>query len=301
MQRKGFWFGILAGAVLLVLTGIDLVNRYRKGPASLANQTGSPASPQATSYPPVAMSSPSPLSSITPATPRQTISPAPAVRASSTPSSTPAPLASPHLPDYFPTDINIFGAHGDHVTFDLRNDMSGLIASASFRNSTIAEGSGDLRLHIYVNGALKVDESKPKFAESVTSYSYRPPADPGTYTVKFVLNEQGFVAESDLGNNTAVMGYTINPDRTPPTFEIDGPYLIDGQTCMRWIKLEDNVSVYTDVWAEWKIDDGQWSERSSGTVYGCATGESGSSHLYIVRAQDKAGNVREDALGFSIF
>lgn len=93
----------------------------------------------------------------------------------------------------------------------------------------------------------------------------------------------------------------IPSDITPPTFTIDGPYAINGQTCMRWINLVDNVSVYTDVWAKWKIDDGAWSSPTSENPYGCITAKSGTTHTYFVHAEDFRGNVAEKSATFTSF
>lgn len=125
--------------------------------------------------------------------------------------------------------------------------------------------------------------------------------EPGSHTVRFVYNENRAVIESNYDNNEYIFTFRIIAEKEPPTFTIDGPYLIDGQTCMRWINPEDNKSTYTDVWAKWKIDDGAWSQHWSGTQYGCISGISGSSHTYYVHAEDFRGNVKEGSKTFNLF
>jgi hypothetical protein len=132
-------------------------------------------------------------------------------------------------------------------------------------------------------------------------YNYHPVVSVGAHTIRVVLNEPKWVNESNYGNNEISVSYTINGDKTPPTFTIDGPYQINGQTCLRWINLQDNVSVYTDVWAKWKIDGGDWSSRTSENPYGCTSGASGSNHTYYVHAEDRSGNVREDSRVFTLY
>ena len=61
------------------------------------------------------------------------------------------------------------------------------------------------------------------------------------------------------------------------------------------------MSVYTDVWAKYQIDDGAWSNKTSENPYGCISAPSGSSHTYTVHAEDLNGNVSEQSAEFTAF
>ncbi len=123
----------------------------------------------------------------------------------------------------------------------------------------------------------------------------------GKHTAKLQLNSDKSLKESNYNNNLARIDWENLADKIAPNFTIDGPYLIDGKTCMRWIHLEDNISVYTDVWAKWKIDGADWSGKTSENPYGCITGTSGSSHTYYVHAEDARGNAYEQSKSFVLY
>lgn len=123
----------------------------------------------------------------------------------------------------------------------------------------------------------------------------------GKHTAKMLLNPDKSLKESNYNNDLARVDYENLSDKIPPNFTIDGPYLIDGATCMRWIYLEDNISTYTDVWGKWRIDGGDWSSKTSENPYGCVTGTSGSNHTYSVHAEDYRGNVNEQTKTFMLY
>lgn len=162
-----------------------------------------------------------------------------------------------------------------------------------------------VEMKIYLDGVHQRTETREVSSANTSNfvdvlYTNAFPALAGTHTLRIAYNENRGVAESNYGNNEQSFTYTIKPEREAPTFSIRGPVLIDGQTCLTWENLQDNVSVYTDVWAKWKIDGGDWSDRRSGTTWGCTTGTPGSTHTYYVHAEDRNGNVREDTRVFAI-
>lgn len=165
--------------------------------------------------------------------------------------------------------------------------------------------AGDVvEMKIYEDGLLQQTKNQQVYSTTNFHFAdvyYAKARSVGTHTVKFVYNENRAVEESNYNNNEANFTFKILAENIPPTFTIDGPVSINGQTCLRWIDLQDNVSVYTDVWAKWKIDDGSWSNRTSENPYGCITGVLGSSHIYTVHAEDAAGNIKEEIKNFTIY
>lgn len=125
--------------------------------------------------------------------------------------------------------------------------------------------------------------------------------NPGTHTVKMVFNENHAIPENDYSNNEYTFTYKIIAETTPPSFSIRGPELINGQACLTVENLSDNKSIYTDVWAKWKIDGGEWSSARSGTDWGCISGIPGSSHTFYAHAEDARGNFKEDSKVFTLF
>lgn len=125
--------------------------------------------------------------------------------------------------------------------------------------------------------------------------------DIGSHFATFSLNTGKSLAESNYSNNLGRIDWNNIADNIAPNFTIDGPYLIDGKTCMRWIYLEDNISVYTDVWGRWNIDGAAWSSQTSENPYACISGTSGSTHTYTVHAEDFRGNVSEQKKSFVLY
>lgn len=169
-------------------------------------------------------------------------------------------------------------------------------------NNAIAGDTVEMK--IYENGSLQQTKTQQVFSTTNFHFAdtyYAKTRSVGTHTIKIVYNENRGVVESNYSNNEAIFTFKILPESIPPTFTIDGPTTINGQTCMRWINLEDNMSVYTDVWGKWKIDDGAWSNRTSENPYGCITAAVGTNHTYTVHAEDFRGNVKEETRVFTVY
>ena len=289
MINKNFWVGIIVGLICVTLIARDIGRRINT-PIVVSNSLEEATSISEDNFNPDPTSSLIPLASVK-ASPK----PSPKIVLA-----TPAPTPTP-LPDYFAGEINVYGAYGNNVSFDEADNLSGMTVNAKFHNNAQTDGTGDLHIRMFQDGNIRYDDIKPKFSNSSVIYSYRPSIEVGSHAIKFIINENKLVAESNYGNNEITVNYTVNGDKIAPTFTLDGPYSINNQTCMRWINLQDNKSVYTDVWAKWKIDDGSWSNRTSENPYGCDGGTSGSSHTYYVHAEDYRGNAREDSRVFTLY
>lgn len=277
----------------LVLVGWDIYARVVQEPQSASTEViSSPASTGVDSREVLASSAP--ISTPTGAK----ISPRPSAKPSVKPSPSPTPTPAP-LADYYPSTFRIGGSETNGTTFEETASLANLTAEIVFRQDVMITSSASVKVRVYYDGTYKTEIVRTEYGAYGAAFSYLLPIDPGSHTVKFVINEDHSIKESNYSNNEKSVTYTINGDKTAPSFTIDGPYVIDGQTCMRWINLEDNVSVYTDVWAKWKMDDGSWSEKTSGTAYGCVGGVTGSLHTYSVHAEDRRGNVKEDSRQFT--
>lgn len=303
MSRKQLLlgFGLLLFMVLTAIT-ITIANWRRSSyvgeaqpePSSLTTPTLPPAAVEVAPYP---SKVPSPVASARPAA---------SPKASPRPSSTATPSPSPELSvDYYLkstsillTPENTMGAS----QFTQTSTWPRLRIEADFaaRNGKKA---GAVTYRLYEDDRLiSEDRREPVDDNAYFADVYYPTArSAGKHSVKITYNEDRKFAETSYVNNEFYYTYTILPEKEPPTFTIDGPYNINGQTCMRWINLEDNMSVYTDVWAKYQIDDGAWSNKTSENPYGCITAQPGTSHTYTVHAEDLNGNVSEQSAEFTAF
>ena len=223
----------------------------------------------------------------------------------STPTPTPTPTLKP-LRDYYLKSQN------QYYDPDNRAGVTEFVENQSYPqmkfttefavNNAIAGDTVEMK--IYENGSLQQTKTQQVFSTTNFHFAdtyYAKTRSVGTHTIKIVYNENRGVVESNYSNNEAIFTFKILPESIPPTFTIDGPTTINGQTCMRWINLEDNMSVYTDVWGKWKIDDGAWSNRTSENPYGCITAAVGTNHTYTVHAEDFRGNVKEETKVFTVY
>ena len=205
------------------------------------------------------------------------------------------------IADYFSDGIKVIGAANNSTILEENSSLSTMKVEANFRNNAMIESSGKVYVKVYYDGIYKTTLDRAEYGAYSAVFTYVPPMDPGSHTVRMVINENHAISETNYGNNEQSISYTIIPDTTPPGFTIDGPYQINNQTCMRWTNLSDNVSVYTDVWAKWKIDDGAWSAPTSENPYGCISAASGTTHTYTVHAEDNRTNVTEQSKSFTAF
>lgn len=301
---RNFIFGIIAGLIFVSLIGFDL---YRRLPIN-TNLANNPTPTTDLIVDADLPTPPDPSPAPTTATARfpsstPTPTPKPSLKSSPTPTPTPTP---PPLIDYY-LKSNSQSYEPEHrsgateYTENTYYPQMSLSAEFGVNNAKVGDR---VELKIYEDGSLQ--ETRTQTVGSTTSFHfadfyYSKTRSVGSHNVKFVYNENRKVVESNYGNNEASFSFTILAEKEPPTFTIDGPYIINGQTCMRWINLVDNNSVYTDVWGKWKIDDGSWSPPTSENPYGCITAELGSTHTYYVHAEDFRGNVREDSRTFTAY
>lgn len=293
---KSFLFGGLIALLFCGLVGYDIYRRLQAQPPAIST-TPNPISidTQDNALPSIA-----PLANATPqSTPTPKASPKLVVV------STPTPTPKPQVDYYLISSSQIYQPEHKHsVTEYVENShypQMLFIANFGVKNAKVGD---KVEKRVYENGSLQ--ETKLQEVYSTTNFHfadtyYAKTRNIGTHTVKIVYNESRGVAESNYGNNEITFTFKILPETTPPTFTIDGPYQINGQTCMRWIDLVDNVSVYTDVWGKWKIDNGDWSSPTSQNPYGCITAPSGSTHTYTVHAEDLRGNTRQESKTFTAY
>lgn len=237
----------------------------------------------------------------------------PVVVATPKPSSKPPQIKTP-TPTPTPKPIHDYYLKSQYQYYepDNRADVTEFVENQSYPQMKFGADFGvnnaavgdTVEVKIYEDGTLQQTKTQQVYATTNFHFAetyYAKTRNIGTHTIKFVYNENRGVAESNYGNNEATFTFKILPENTPPTFTIDGPTTINGQTCMRWINLVDNVSVYTDVWGKWKIDDGPWSNRTSENPYGCITAALGTTHTYTVHAEDLRGNVNEKSVTFTAY
>jgi hypothetical protein len=303
MFNRNFFIGITVGLICVSLIGMDLYKRINQPVAAVPTEEQNPAVATELSDD---NGEPEPLPSVKGlVSSKSSPTPTPRVVATVRPSPTPTPTPRP-LIDYY------VQSHSQILVPENRSDVTEFVESQVYPRMRLqvdfavnnARVGDTVELKIYDDGQLQQTASRTvssttNFHFSEVFYAKARPA--GDHSVKFVFNENRAVQESNYGNNEHTFTYKITKETEPPTFTIDGPYLVNGQTCMRWINLVDNVSVYTDVWARWNIDNTAWSSNSSGTVYGCISGTPGSTHTYYVHAEDRNGNVREDSRTFTLY
>ena len=295
MFNNKFWLGASIGLLFITLVFWEIYSRFN--PTMIARPDLS-VQPETTTQDFI----PDPTSVMT-ADPsmvplRQPPSPPPPTKPSSTPKPTPKPL-----PDYYVQSHSqiLVPENISNVTeYSVTQVYPKMRLEVDFGVNN-AKAGDSVEMKIYEDGSVQQTQSRQVASGTNAVFAdvyYAKARSIGTHTVKFVYNENRSVTESNYGNNEYTFTFKIIGETTPPTFTIDGPYQINGQTCMRWINLTDNVSVYTDVWAKWKIDGSDWSTRTSENPYGCISGIAGSSHTYYVHAEDAQGNVREDSKAF---
>lgn len=292
-------FGVLLLMVLTVV-GVTVAN-FRRTTELGAVATPVPSTEMVTTQPggvsvsPYPSKIPSPLASI-----RISASPKPSVRPSAIPSPSPAVSVDYYLKS---TSILLMPENTMGATqFTQTSTWPRLRLEANFA-ARHGKQAGAVTYRLYEDDRL-ISENRREPVDDNAYFSdvyYPTMQTAGKHSVRITYNEDRRFAEASYTNNEFYYTYTILPEKEPPTFQIDGPHNINGQTCMRWINLQDNMSVYTDVWAKYQIDDGAWSNRTSENPYGCISAPSGSSHTYTVHAEDLNGNVAEQSAEFTAY
>ncbi|MBP9670548.1 hypothetical protein KBD75_04065 [Candidatus Woesebacteria bacterium] len=301
MFKKSFWLGIMGGILCVSLIGWDVYTRINSPVVANPDENVTQIESETQINADVPGNSTTPNSISTPK-PTTTPTPKPTVKPTSVP--TPTPTPKPLLDYYVQSHSQILlPENTSNVTeYSVTQVYPKMRLEVDFGVNN-AKAGDSVEMKIYEDGSVQQTQSRqvPSGTNAVFADVYYAKArNIGTHTVRFVYNENKSVTESNYGNNEYTFTFKITGETTPPTFTIDGPYVINGQTCMRWVNLSDNVSVYTDVWAKWKIDGADWSGRTSENPYGCISGTTGSSHTYYVHAEDAQGNVREDSRTFTL-
>ena len=309
MFNKSFWIGITLGLTTLLTIALYLFKQ--NSPSGVASNSQPVASDvplsedssQDTPTSPANDSSRSVYPTITPvakASVKPTIKPTPLATTIATPTPTPRPVI-----DYYLSGNSIVNQldHSSNAEFVESATYPQIEFYGDFKVNNASVGDSVL-YRVYEDGNLQESATHNVFSTSNFTFSdhyYAKTRSVGTHTVRMVYNEDRRYAENNYSNNEHTFTFKILKETVSPTFTIDGPTMINGQTCMRWINLQDNKSVYTDVWGKWKIDGGEWSSRTSENPYGCVSGALGSSHTYTVHAEDYNGNVKEESKTFTIY
>jgi hypothetical protein len=296
-MNRNIIFGALAGIFILAGIGLFTYNNLQELPE--AASTVSDSSLNTENITPSSTPDSSPTPSLTTwATTKPT--PKPTIKPSPSPTPTPKPLR-----DYYVQSHSqiLIPEQTNATEYVETQTVSRQRLEVDFAASNVSVGD-TVVLRIYEDGNVKKEETRTVASTSNFHFAevyYPMQWTPGTHTVKMVFNENQAFPESNFSNNEHTFSYKIIAETTPPTFSIRGPELINGQTCLTVENLSDNKSVYTDVWAKWKIDGGEWSPARSGTDWGCITGTSGSSHTFYAHAEDARGNVKEDSKVFTLY
>lgn len=305
MLNKSLLFGIVLGSLVAV---ISIGYAYSKSSFSAlkspeAASTSLDPSTSLESVSPVYSSVPTSEPSVTTwATVKPT--PKPTIKPSPSPTATPTPTPKP-LRDYYVKDHSqiLIPEQTNATEYVETQTVSRQRMEVDFAANNVSVGD-TVMLRIYEDGNVKKEETRT--VSSTTNFHfaevyYPMQWNPDTHTVKMVFNENRAIPESDYGNNEYTFTYKIIAETTPPSFTIRGPEPINGQTCLTVENLSDNKSVYTDVWAKWKIDGGEWSSPRSGTDWGCISGVAGSTHTFYAHAEDFRGNVKEESKVFVLY
>lgn len=309
MFNKSFWIGITLG--LTTLLGISLYLFKQNNSSSVASnsqplasvvsmsETSGQDSIASLANDPSVGSRPTTSPSTKPSA-KPTAKPIPTSTTVATPTPTPKPAI-----DYYLSSHSVVNQldHSSNTEFTESASYPQIEFYGDFKVN--GANAGDSVLYrVYEDGNLQESATHNVFSTSNFTFAdhyYAKSRSVGTHTVKMIYNEDRRYPENNYSNNEYTFTFKILKESVPPTFTIDGPTMINGQTCLRWINLQDNKSVYTDVWAKWKIDNGEWSNRTSENPYGCISGVLGSSHTYTVHAEDFSGNAKEESKTFIIY
>lgn len=309
MFNKTFWIGVTLGLTALLVVTLYLFKQNNPGNVASNSQPVASLVPlnqtleEDVSVAPASnpsLESKSTTSPIAKPTTKPTVKPTP----QATPTPTPTPTPKPVI-DYYLSSHSIVNQldHSSNSEFVESASYPQIEFYGDFKVNNASAGDSVL-YRVYEDGNLQESAIHNVFSTSNFTFSdhyYAKSRSVGSHTVKMIYNEDRRYPENNYGNNEYTFTFKILKESTPPTFTIDGPTMINGQTCLRWINLQDNKSVYTDVWAKWKIDGGEWSGRTSENPYGCTTGAPGSSHTYTVHAEDFSGNVKEESKTFIVY
>lgn len=124
--------------------------------------------------------------------------------------------------------------------------------------------------------------------------------DLGKHTAKLVINADRSLKESNYGNDVAEVSWENLADNVAPNYTLMGPVNEGASgTCFFPQYIEDNVTPYTSLKLEHKIDAGAWAPYSGDRH--CFVGTTGASHSYSFRITDLRGNKNEQSKTFVLY
>lgn len=122
----------------------------------------------------------------------------------------------------------------------------------------------------------------------------------GSHTIRMTLNNARSLRETNYSNDMARIDYKNLADNIAPNFTLIGPNNEgDAGTCLFPQYIEDNITPYSDLKIEQKIDDKDWEIFASSRY--CFTGIQGSTHTYRVRITDQRDNKNEQSRTFNLY
>lgn len=122
----------------------------------------------------------------------------------------------------------------------------------------------------------------------------------GKHTAKMTLNPSKSIKELNYTNDLARVDWENLSDKIAPNFTLIGPTNegVDG-TCFYPQNVSDNISTYSELKIEQKIDSADWIKYD--TAKYCFIGTSGSMHTYLLRITDARGNINEQNRTFNLY
>lgn len=122
----------------------------------------------------------------------------------------------------------------------------------------------------------------------------------GKHTVKLLINPTKSLKELNYTNDLARLDWENLADKISPNFTLIGPNNEGSSgTCLFPQYISDNVTPYSNLKINHKIDSADWT-KFVGDRY-CFTGTSGSSHAYSVKITDERGNAYEQSKNFVLY
>lgn len=122
----------------------------------------------------------------------------------------------------------------------------------------------------------------------------------GKHTTRMLLNPSKTIKEDNYTNDLARLEWENLKDSIAPNFTLIGPKNegVSG-SCLLPQYVSDNVSLYSELKIEQKVDSVDWAPFS-GSRY-CFVGIKGSSHKYTIKITDLRGNVNEQSRTFVLY
>jgi len=317
MQSKFPLIPLLVGSSIVVIIATVMGVVYYK--SIFKSDVPATPSPTATPSPVVAPSlEPSATPSATPKSSRKPVSLLP----STTPSPTPTPVAIPTL------DLR-FGNPSANIkqTYD---DGSGVGRVINREYTSIQAGQFDevkliwsprvtICYHIVSNEEVKGSDVKFVFqldnkddvTDNLGQYDKLEPgrlydwchdvtSDIGKHSARLTLNPAKTLKELIYSNSIAYLQWENLKDNVAPNFTLIGPNNegVSG-TCLFPQYISDNVSAYSALKIEQKLDSGAWT-AFSGSRY-CLTGTTGDAHTFSIKITDERGNTNEQQKSFVLY